>query len=124
MINKPSYFLGTSSVDFSSVITQFDAVKTPAFFFGGTTQLDQMPYKYVYRVTASDSDLTTAEAYFAIHSGWTNAVMIFDNTSDAVAEQASLTKYYTRHGGESTHARRLRPAQAPDLARASKHVDY
>ena len=120
MLNKPSYFLGPSSVDFSSVITQFDAVKTPAFFFGGTTQLDQMPYKYVYRVTASDSDLTTAEAYFAIHSGWTNAVMIFDNTSDAVAEQASLTKYYTGHGGKIVQAVSLTPAQSSYRTEVSK----
>ncbi len=112
MLDKPAFFLGPSSVDFSSVIKEFDAVKVPAFFFGGTTQLDQMPYKYVYRTTASDSDLTTAEAYFAIQRGWTNAVMIFDNTSDAVAEQTSLTKYYTGHGGKVLQTVSLTPAQS------------
>ena len=112
MLDKPSFFLGPSSVDFSSVIKEFDAVKTPAFFFGGTTQLDQNPYKYVFRTTASDSDLTAAEAYFAIQKGWTNAVMIFDNTSDAVAELTNLTKYYTNHGGKVLQTVSLVPAQS------------
>jgi branched-chain amino acid transport system substrate-binding protein len=112
MLDKPSFFLGPSSVDFSSVIKEFDAVKTPAFFFGGTTQLDQNPYKYVFRTTASDSDLTAAEAYFAIQKGWTNAVMLFDNTSDAVAELTNLTKYYGSHGGKILQSVSLVPAQS------------
>ena len=112
MLDKPSFFLGPSSVDFSSVIKEFDAVKTPAFFFGGTTQLDQNPYKYVFRTTASDSDLTAAEAYFAIQKGWMNAVMVFDNTSDAVAELTNLTKYYTNHGGKVLQTVSLTPAQS------------
>src|SRR5258708_12042380 len=46
--------------------------------------------------------------------------MIFDNTSDAVAEQASLTKYYTGHGGKILQAVSLTPAQSSYRTEVSK----
>src|SRR5260370_6470525 len=46
--------------------------------------------------------------------------MIFDNTSDAVAEQASLTKYYTGHGGKILQAVSLTPPQASYRTEVSK----
>ena len=66
---------------------------------GGTSQLDHMQYKYVFRTSASDTTITAAMAYFAIQKGWKKAVMFFETTSDATDELNHVTSYFKGNGG-------------------------
>jgi len=99
MTQSPTFQVGPSSLEIQGVIQDFDPANLVDFMEGGTSQVDHMQYKYVFRTTPSDSTLTAAMAYFALQNGWKKAVMLFETTSDATDELNHTTAYYTANGG-------------------------
>src|SRR5579859_7586288 len=96
---NPTFQVGPSSLEIQGVIKNFDPAKLVDFMEGGTSQVDHMQFKYVFRTTPSDSTLTAAMAYFAVQKGWKKAVMLFETTSDATDELNHTTAYFTGNGG-------------------------
>jgi ABC-type branched-subunit amino acid transport system substrate-binding protein len=99
MTQNPTFQVGPSSLEIQGVIQDYDPAHLVDFMEGGTSQVDHMQYKYVFRTTPSDSTLTAAMAYFALQKGWKKAVMLFETTSDATDELNHTTTYYTNNGG-------------------------
>jgi ABC-type branched-subunit amino acid transport system substrate-binding protein len=101
-LSNPAFILGPSSLEIEGVINQFDPQHLPDFVEGGTTQLDHMTNKYVYRTTPSDSTLAIGMAYYALQKGYTHAGLFFESTSNAQGVIDPLVKAYTGHGGTIT----------------------
>jgi ABC-type branched-subunit amino acid transport system substrate-binding protein len=99
LIANPAFIVGPFSLTAMSVINQFGPNHVVDYVIGGTTQLDHMNQKYVYRTTASDSAEVVAMAYYAIHHGYTRAAYIFDNSANTQGLVQPLTKAYQRQGG-------------------------
>jgi len=96
---NPAFEVGPSSLEIQGVIKNYDPAHLVDFMEGGTSQVDKMQYKYVFRTSASDTTLTAAMAYFAIQKGWKKAVMLFETTSDATDELNHTTAYFKANGG-------------------------
>lgn len=109
---NPTYILGPSSLEIEGVINQFDPNHMPDFVEGGTTQLDHMTNKYVFRTTPSDSTLAIGMAYYAIQKGLTHAGVFFESTSNAAGVVDPLVKSYTNHGGTVTDQELVTPHQS------------
>lgn len=100
--NNPAFVLGPSSLSIEGVINQFDPAHLVDFAEGGTTQIDHMTNKYVFRNTPSDSTLAVGMAAYAIQKGYTKAALFFESTSNAQGVVQPLTSAYTAHGGTVT----------------------
>ncbi|MGE5334046.1 MAG: ABC transporter substrate-binding protein [Nitrososphaerota archaeon] len=111
-VSSPTFILGPSSLEIEGVINQFDPAHLPDFVEGGTTQLDHMTNKYVYRTTPSDSTLATGMAYYAIQKGYTHAALFFESTSNAAGVVTPLVSAYTNHGGTVTDQELVTPHQS------------
>ncbi|GAC1476662.1 MAG: ABC transporter substrate-binding protein [Ktedonobacterales bacterium] len=109
---NPTFILGPSSLEIEGVINQFDPAHLPDFVEGGTTQLDHMTNKYVFRTTPSDSTLAIGMAYYAIQKGYTHAGVFFESTSNAAGVVDPLVKAYTAHGGTVTDQELVTPHQS------------
>lgn len=99
LTQNPTFEVGPSSLEIQGVIKDYEASHLVDFMAGGTSQLDNMQYKYVFRTSASDTTLTAAMVAFAIQKGWKKAVMLFETTSDATTELNNVTKYFKANGG-------------------------
>jgi ABC-type branched-subunit amino acid transport system substrate-binding protein len=99
LTQNPTFEVGPSSLEIQGVIKDYDASHLVDLMAGGTSQLDHMQYKYVFRTSASDTTITAAMAYFAIQKGWKKAVMFFETTSDATDELNHTTSYFKGNGG-------------------------
>ena len=119
-IQNPTFELGPSSKEIQGVIKLYDPAKILTFMVGGTTAVDRMNYKYVYRVTPSDTTLTAAMAYYAIQKGYKKAVMLFEATADATEESDNTTKLYTAHGGTVVDTEHLALHQASYRSEVAK----
>jgi branched-chain amino acid transport system substrate-binding protein len=111
-LSSPTFVLGPSSLEIEGVINQFDPNNLPDFVEGGTTQLDHMTNKYVYRTTPSDSTLAYGMAHYAIDKGLTKAALFFESTSNAAGVVDPLVKSYTAHGGTITDQELVTPHQS------------
>jgi ABC-type branched-subunit amino acid transport system substrate-binding protein len=111
-ISNPAFILGPSSLEIEGVINTFDPNHLPDFVEGGTTQLDHMANKYVWRTTPSDSTLAIGMAHYAIDKGYTNVGVFFESTSNAAGVVDPLTKSYTNHGGKITDQELVTPHQS------------
>ena len=109
---SPTFILGPSSLEIEGVINQFDPAHLPDFVEGGTTQLDHMTNKYVFRTTPSDSTLAIGMAHYAIDKGYTKAGVFFESTSNASGVVDPLVKAYTNHGGTITDQELVTPHQS------------
>jgi ABC-type branched-subunit amino acid transport system substrate-binding protein len=111
-LSNPAFILGPSSLEIEGVINTFDPNHLPDFVEGGTTQLDHMANKYVWRTTPSDSTLAIGMAHYAIDKGYTNVGVFFESTSNAAGVVDPLTKSYTNHGGKITDQELVTPHQS------------
>jgi ABC-type branched-subunit amino acid transport system substrate-binding protein len=111
-LSNPAFILGPSSLEIEGVINTFDPSHLPDFVEGGTTQLDHMTNKYVWRTTPSDSTLAIGMAYFAIQKGYTNVGVFFESTSNAAGVVDPLTKAFTNHGGKIADQELVTPHQS------------
>jgi ABC-type branched-subunit amino acid transport system substrate-binding protein len=111
-LSNPTFEIGPSSLEVESVIQSYDPVHLVDFVEGGTTQIDHMQYKYVFRTTPSDSTLAVGMAYYAIHKGYTRAATFFESTANAQTLVQPLVDAYTKHGGTLTTNMLVTPHQS------------
>lgn len=112
MISNPDFIVGPFSLTVMAVINQFDPNHVVDYVIGGTTQLDHMSQKYVYRTTASDSAEVVAMATYAIQHGYKRAAYIFDNSANTQGLVQPLTASYTKQGGTVVANETLVPDQS------------
>lgn len=111
-LSNPAFILGPSSLEIEGVINTFDPNHLPDFVEGGTTQLDHMTNKYVFRTTPSDSTLAIGMAHYAIQKGYKNVGVFFESTSNAAGVVDPLVKSFTNHGGTITDQELVTPHQS------------
>ncbi len=98
-IDQVNMILGPTSLEAQAVLPILQQSKIPDIIFGGTTQLDHLVSKYVWRAFPSDSELGVAMAHYAIDKGYTRAAILFASTEAAQTLVAPIQSAFQRHGG-------------------------
>ena len=98
-IDQVSMIIGPTSVEAQAVLPIIQQSKIPDIIFGGTTQLDNLVSKYIWRAFPSDSELGVAMAHYAIDKGYTRAAILFSSTESAQTLVAPIQNTFERHGG-------------------------
>lgn len=94
----PAAMIGPSSLTITAVIDQINQAQLVDMTIGGTTQLDQMNYPYVFRVTPSDSQMGVAMGYYGVQKGYKKAALVFGSNSSAQTLDAPVKDTLTKHG--------------------------
>ncbi len=98
-VDQVSLIVGPSSIEAEAVLPILQQSKIPDVIVGGTTQLDNLVSKYIWRSSPSDNLLGTAMAYYAIQKGYTKAAMVFGSNESAQTLKAPVVDAFKRHGG-------------------------
>lgn len=112
LLSKPVAVIGPFSPTIEAVIHDFQPNDVADFALGGTAQLDDMNYPYVFRTFASDSTEATAMAIHAIQQGKKTASLIFDNSANSQGFVAPLEKAFRKLGGTVQANEVIVPGQA------------
>jgi ABC-type branched-subunit amino acid transport system substrate-binding protein len=121
LLDNPVAVVGPFSPTIEAVINNFGASNVVDFMIGGTTQLDNMNYPYVFRTTSSDSNESVAMAYFAAKvKGFKTASLIFDNSANSQGFVAPLTKAFEALGGTVQQSLTIVPGQGSYRSELSK----
>ncbi len=98
-VDQVNLIIGPSSLEAQAVLPILQQSKIPDIIVGGTTQLDNLVSKYVFRSSPSDNLLGVAMAYYAIHKGYTKAAVMFGSNESAQTLKAPVVDAFKRHGG-------------------------
>ena len=98
-IDQVSMIIGPTSIEAQAVLPILQQSKIPDIIFGGTTQLDNLVSKYVWRAFPSDSELGIAMAHYAADKGYTRAALLFASNESAQTLVAPIQNTFKRHGG-------------------------
>jgi hypothetical protein len=98
-VDQVSMIIGPTSVEAQAVLPILQQGKIPDIIFGGTTQLDNLVSKYVWRAFPSDGQLGVAMAHYAINKGYTRAALLFASNESAQTLVAPIQGAFQRHGG-------------------------
>lgn len=112
LLDNPVAVIGPFSPTIEAVIGNFGPSHVVDFMIGGSTQLDNMQYPYVFRTTSSDSNESVAMAYFAAKiKNYKTAALIFDNSANSQGFVAPLTKAFESMGGTVQQSLTIVPGQ-------------
>ncbi|MHB8189857.1 MAG: ABC transporter substrate-binding protein [Ferrimicrobium sp.] len=121
LLHSPGVIFGPSSLEIEGVIRQFGPDHVVDLMEGGTTQLDNMKYPYVYRVFPSDSELLSGEAYYAYKGkGCKLAAEVYDSGPNAQAEVGPITNAFTKLGGKIVSTTTIVAGQSSYLSEVAK----
>lgn len=98
-VDQVNLIVGPSSLEAMAVLPILQQSKIPDIIVGGTTQLDNLQSKYVWRSSPSDNLLGVAMAYYAIHKGYTKAALVFGSNESAQTLKAPVENAFTHNGG-------------------------
>ncbi|GAC1567483.1 MAG: ABC transporter substrate-binding protein [Ktedonobacteraceae bacterium] len=98
-IDQVNLIVGPSSLEAEAVLPILQQSKIPDIIVGGTTQLDNLVSKYVWRSSPSDNLLGVAMANYAISKGYTKAAVVFGSNESAQTLKAPVEDAFKRHGG-------------------------
>src|SRR5258708_4991552 len=98
-IDQVELIIGPTSIEAQAVLPILQQSKIPDIIFGGTTQLDTLVSKYIWRAYPSDSELGVAMARYAINKGYTRAAILFASNESAQTLVAPIQGAFQRHGG-------------------------
>ncbi|HVD03881.1 MAG TPA: ABC transporter substrate-binding protein [Candidatus Dormibacteraeota bacterium] len=116
----PTFEVGPTALEVQAVLKLYDSAHLPDFTIAGTTELDHMNQKYVFRTGPSDSTLAKAMAAYAIHKKLDKALLIFDNGVSSQTLVPPLESGYTKHGGKIVANLALTPDQTSYLSELSQ----
>jgi len=111
-VDQVNLIVGPSSLEAQAVLPILQQSKIPDVIVGGTTQLDNLVSKYVFRSSPSDNLLGVAMAYYAIHKGYTRAAVLFGSNESAQTLKAPVVDAFKRHGGSIVADINLVPDQS------------
>lgn len=94
----PSAMIGPSSLEITAVASQLNQEQMVTMAIGGTTQLDNMQFPYVFRVTPSDSQMGVGMAYYGVKKGYKKAALVFGSNSSAQTLNDPVKNTLTKHG--------------------------
>ncbi len=80
-VDQVDLIVGPSSLEAQAALPILQQSKIPDIIVGGTTQLDNLNSKYVFRSSPSDNLLGVAMAYYAVHKGYTGQPLCLVRTS-------------------------------------------
>ena len=98
-VDQVNLIVGPSSLEAQAVLPILQQSKIPDVIVGGTTQLDNLVSKYVWRSSPSDNLLGVAMAYYANSKGYKNAALVFGSNESAQTLKAPVVDAFKRHGG-------------------------
>lgn len=98
-VDQVNLIIGPSSLEAKAALPILQQSKIPDIIVGGTTQLDNLVSKYVFRSSPSDNLLGVAMAYYAIQKGYTKAAVVFGTNESAQTLKAPVVDAFKRHGG-------------------------
>jgi ABC-type branched-subunit amino acid transport system substrate-binding protein len=98
-IDQVDLIIGPTSIEAQAVLPILQQSKIPDMIFGGTTQLDTLVSKYIWRPYPSDSELGIAMARYAIDKGYTRAAILFASNESAQTLVAPIQGAFQRHAG-------------------------
>ncbi|MCL6452087.1 MAG: ABC transporter substrate-binding protein [Alicyclobacillus sp.] len=108
----PAAMIGPSSLTITSVIQQLNSDQLVTDTLGGTTQLDKMNFKYIFRTTPSDSQLGVAMAYYGNHKGYKKVALAFTSDDAAQTLVPPIEQEVQAHGGQVVANVQLAPDQS------------
>lgn len=98
-VDQVNLIIGPSSLEAQAVLPILQQSKIPDVIVGGTTQLDNLVSKYVWRSSPSDNLLGVAMAYYANSKNYTKAALVFGSNESAQTLKAPVVDAFKRHGG-------------------------
>lgn len=98
-VDQVNLIVGPSSLEAQAVLPILQQSKIPDVIVGGTTQLDNLTSKYVWRSSPSDNLLGVAMAYYAINKGFKKAALVFGSNESAQTLKSPVVDAFKRHGG-------------------------
>jgi ABC-type branched-subunit amino acid transport system substrate-binding protein len=96
----PSGMIGPASLTITAVINQLNQDKLVDMAIGGTAQLDQMNFPYIFRVTPSDTQMAVGMAYYGIEKGYKRAALVFGSNASAQTLAGPVQDTLTKHGSQ------------------------
>lgn len=119
----PVAMIGPSSLTITSVIKMLNQDKMVDMAIGGTTQLDNMQYKYIYRVTPSDSQMGVAMAYYGTKvKGYTKAAIVLGSNSSAQTLNGPIQSTLQKHGVNVVLDQQIVPDQSSYRSEVEKLI--
>lgn len=119
----PAAMIGPSSLTITSVIKMLNQDKLVTMAIGGTTQLDNMQYQYIYRVTPSDSQMGVAMAYYGTKvKGYTKAAIVLGSNSSAQTLDAPIKNTLQKHGVNVVLDQQIVPDQSSYRSEVEKLI--
>lgn len=94
----PVAMIGPSSLTITSVDKQLNQDQLVDITLGGTTQLDQMNFPYIFRTSPSDSQMGVAMAYYGVQKGYKSAALVFGSNESAQTLDAPVKDTLQKHG--------------------------
>jgi ABC-type branched-subunit amino acid transport system substrate-binding protein len=98
-VDQVNLIIGPSSLEAKAVLPILQQSKIPDIIVGGTSQLDNLVSKYVWRSSPSDNLLGVSMAYYASKKGYTKAALVFGSNESAQTLKAPVVDAFKRHGG-------------------------
>lgn len=109
---QPVAMIGPSSLTITSVDKQLDQDKLVDVTLGGTTQLDKMNFKYIFRTSPSDSQMGVAMAYYGIKKGYKKAALVFGSNDSAQTLVDPVKNTLAKHGVNVVQNLKIAPDQS------------
>jgi ABC-type branched-subunit amino acid transport system substrate-binding protein len=111
-IDQPVTIFGPSSDTATAVVPIINRNQIVDWCLCGTTQLDHMTWKYVYRPTPGDSLQGSALALWAHQKGYTRAALVFASDTGSQTLVSPVLNTFTALGGHATINIKLLPDQS------------
>src|SRR5438105_13939823 len=111
-VDQPVAIFGPSSDTATAVVPIINRNQIVDWCLCGTTQLDHMTWKYIYRPSPGDSLLGSAMALWARKKGYTRAALVFASDTGSQTLVSPVYSTFTTLGGHATINLKLLPDQS------------
>ena len=111
-IDQPVAVFGPSSDTATAVVPIINRSQIVDWCLCGTTQLDRMTWKYIYRPTPGDSLQGSALAFWAHKKGFTRAAFVFNSDTGSQTLVSPVLSTFNSLGGKASINIKLLPDQS------------
>lgn len=122
-IDQPVAIFGPSSDTATAVVPIINRNQIVDWCLCGTTQMDHMTYKYIYRPSPGDSLQGSALALWAHRKGYTRAALVFASDTGSQTLVSPVLSTFTALGGHATINIKLLPDQSSYRSEVKRVLD-
>lgn len=122
-IDQPVAIFGPSSDTATAVVPIINRDQIVDWCLCGTTQLDHMTWKYIYRPSPGDSLQGSALAIWAHKMGYTRAALVFASDTGSQTLVSPVYSTFTMLGGHATINIKLLPDQSSYRSEVKRVLD-